>query len=73
MAYEANFYMIIINFVCILVLYVLMMFLIAKYIDVDEKLQMALDYQNVNERQFTNLIHDINSNNRKISSVVERV
>ena len=72
MAYEANFYMIIINFVCILVLYVLMMFLIAKYIDVDEKLQMALDYQNVNERQFTNLIHDINSNNRKISSVVER-
>jgi uncharacterized membrane protein (DUF373 family) len=72
MAYEANFYMIIINFVCILVLYILMMFLIAKYIDVDEKLQMALDYQNVNERQFTNLIHDINSNNRKISSVVER-
>jgi len=63
--------MIIVNFVCILILYVLMMYLIAKYIDVEEKLQIALDYQNLNERQLTNLISDINTNNRKISSVVE--
>jgi hypothetical protein len=47
------------------------MYLIAKYIDVEEKLQIALDYQNLNERQLTNLISDINTNNRKISSVVE--
>jgi hypothetical protein len=55
-----------------LVLYILMMYLITKYIDVDEKLELALDYQNVNERQFNNLVLDINSNNRRISSVVER-
>jgi uncharacterized membrane protein (DUF373 family) len=72
MSDKANFYMIIVNFVCILVLYILMMYLITKYIDVDEKLELALDYQNVNERQFNNLVLDINSNNRRISSVVER-
>lgn len=71
MSNNANLYMIIVNFVCILILYVLMMYLIAKYIDVEEKLQIALDYQNLNERQLTNLISDINTNNRKISSVVE--
>ena len=72
MADKANFYMIIVNFVCILVLYILMMYLITKYIDIDEKLELALDYQNVNERQINNLVLDINSNNRRISSVVER-
>lgn len=63
--------MIIINFICILVLYILVMYLFSKYMDIEEKVLDSVNYQMDNDRQLKNLIKDINYNDRHITSFVK--
>ena len=62
--------MIVVNFVCILILYVLVMYLFNKYMDMEEKIADAIGYQLSNDRQLQNLVHDINYNDRHITDFI---
>ena len=66
-----NFSMIIVNFICILILYVLVMYLFNKYMDIEEKVNSMVDYQVMNDRQLKNLISDINYNDRHITEYIK--
>lgn len=66
-----NFAMIIVNFTCILILYLLVMYLFNKYMDIEEKVLNSLDYQVMNDRQLKNLIHDINYNDKHITNYIQ--
>lgn len=68
---SANFVMIFINFVCILILYILVMYLFSKYLDIDEQIIELNDYKDMNDRQISNLIKDVNYNDRHISKYIE--
>ena len=63
--------MIITNFICILILYILVMYLFSKYMDIEEKVLDTVNYQIDNDRQLSNLIHDINYNDKHITSYVK--
>ncbi len=63
--------MIIINFICILVLYIIVMYLFSKYMDIEEKVLDSLNYQMDNDRQLGNLIRDINYNDKHITNYVK--
>ncbi|QOI90273.1 hypothetical protein QKU58_gp058 [Pyramimonas orientalis virus] len=63
--------MIVINFICILVLYILVMYLFSKYMDIEEKVLDNIDYRMDNDRQLTNLIRDINYNDNHITSFIK--
>jgi ATP-dependent Zn protease len=65
-----NFSMIIVNFVCILILYILVMYLFNKYMDIDEKVSDAIGYQISNDRQLSNLVQDINYNDKHITDFI---
>ena len=66
-----NFSMIIVNFVCILILYILVMYLFNKYMDIEEKVNSMVDYQLINDRQLKNLISDINYNDQHITQYIK--
>lgn len=59
--------MIVINFVSILALYGLMIYILSKYMDIEFKVNSLMDYKNINERQLTNLVKDINKNDNLLS------
>ena len=63
--------MIIINFICIMVLYILVMYLFSKYMDIEEKVLDTLDYQTDNDRQLQNLVRDVNYNDKHITKFVQ--
>ena len=65
-----NFSMIIVNFVCILILYILVMYLFNKYMDIEEKVSDAISYQISNDRQLKNLVQDINYNDKHITNFI---
>jgi hypothetical protein len=60
--------MIVINFVSILALYGLMIYIMSKYMDIEFKVNSLMDYKNVNERQLKNLVKDINVNDNLLSN-----
>lgn len=60
--------MIVINFVSILALYGLMIYIMSKYMDIEFKVNSLMDYKNVNERQLKNLVNDINKNDTLLSN-----
>lgn len=66
-----NFAMIIVNFICILVLYLIVMYLFSKYMDIEDKIADMIDYQTTNDRQLSNLIHDINYNDKHITQYID--
>jgi hypothetical protein len=59
--------MIFVNFVSILALYGLMLYILSKYISIEFKVNSLLDYRTVNERQLKNLVRDINKNDDLLS------
>jgi hypothetical protein len=63
--------MIITNFICILILYILVMYLFSKYMDIEEKVLDTVNYQMDNDRQLSNLINDINYNDKHITTFVK--
>lgn len=65
------FSMSIINFICILILYLIVLFLYGKYMDVDEHLNNVMDYQVINDRQIKNLVHDVNYNDKHITQYID--
>jgi len=67
------FSMSIINFICILVLYLIVLFLYGKYMDIDEHLNNVMDYQVINDRQIKNLVHDVNYNDKHITQYIDTV
>ena len=60
--------MIVINFLSILALYGLMIYIMSKYMDIEFKVNSLMDYKNVNERQLKNLVKDINENDNLLSN-----
>ena len=60
--------MIVINFLSILALYGLMIYIMSKYMDIEFKVNSLMDYKNVNERQLKNLVKDINKNYNLLSN-----
>lgn len=60
--------MIVINFLSILALYGLMIYIMSKYMDIEFKVNSLMDYKNVNERQLKNLVKDINENDNVLSN-----
>jgi hypothetical protein len=60
--------MIVINFLSILALYGLMIYIMSKYMDIEFKVNSLMDYKNVNERQLKNLVKDINKNDNLLSN-----
>lgn len=60
-----------VNFICIMILYGVVLYTFGKYIDVEDEIQELRDYKDVNERQLRNLVKDINYNDRYISAVLE--
>lgn len=66
-----NFSMIIVNFVCILILYIIVMYLFNRYMDIEEKVLSMVDYQTLNDRQLKNLISDINYNDQHITNYIK--
>jgi predicted PurR-regulated permease PerM len=71
--FSHNFSIIIINFVFIMVLYMIVIYLFSKYIDIEEKMNNISDYQSNNERQLNNLIKDVNYNDRYIATYIENI
>lgn len=67
------FSMSIINFICILILYLIVLFLYGKYMDIDEHLNNVMDYQVINDRQIKNLVHDVNYNDKHITQYIDTV
>jgi hypothetical protein len=67
------FSMSIINFICILILYLIVLFLYGKYMDIDEHLNNVMDYQVINDRQIKNLVQDINYNDKHITQYIDTV
>jgi hypothetical protein len=60
--------MIVVNFVSILALYGLMLYILSKYISIEFKVNSLLDYKTINERQLKNLVKDINKNDDILSN-----
>ena len=60
--------MIVVNFVSILALYGLMLYILSKYISIEFKVNSLLDYRTINERQLKNLVKDINTNDDILSN-----
>ena len=60
-----------VNLICIMILYGVVLYTFGKYIDVEDEIQELRDYKEVNERQLRNLVKDINYNDRYISAVLE--
>ena len=60
--------MIVINFLSILALYGLMIYIMSKYMYIEFKVNSLMDYKNVNERQLKNLVKDINKNDNLLSN-----
>lgn len=67
------FSMSIINFICILILYLIVLFLYGKYMDIDEHLNNVMDYQVINDRQIKNLVQDVNYNDKHITQYIDTV
>lgn len=67
------FSMSIINFICILVLYLIVLFLYGKYMDIDEHLNNVMDYQVINDRQIKNLVQDVNYNDKHITQYIDTI
>ena len=67
------FSMSIINFICILILYLIVLYLYGKYMDIDEHLNNVMDYQVINDRQIKNLVHDVNYNDKHITQYIDTV
>lgn len=70
---QQNFAMIIINFICIIILYLVCIYLFSKYMDMEEQVNQLMSYQSKNERQLDNLVKDINYNDRYIASYIENL
>lgn len=60
-----------VNFICIMILYGVVLYTFGKYIDVEDDIQELKDYKAVNERQLKNLVKDINYNDRYMSAAIE--
>jgi hypothetical protein len=56
-----------------MVLYMIVIYLFSKYIDIEEKMNNISDYQSNNERQLNNLIKDVNYNDRYIATYIENI
>lgn len=68
-----NFGMIVVNFICVLVLYLMIMYLFSKYMDMEEKINDLIEYQEMNDRQLKNLVKDINYNDNHLTKYINLV
>lgn len=68
-----NFGMIVVNFICVMVLYLIIMYLFSKYMDMEEKINDLIEYQEMNDRQLKNLVKDINYNDTHLTKYINLV
>jgi heme/copper-type cytochrome/quinol oxidase subunit 2 len=59
--------MIVINFILVIVSFVIKFFMFTKIINLEDGLKTCLDYIETNELQMKNLVNDINFNDDKLS------
>jgi predicted DNA-binding ArsR family transcriptional regulator len=60
----------IVNFVSVMILYAVILYVFALYAEVRNKIEELEEYRITNERQLNNLVRDINYNDRHIAAMV---
>ena len=65
--------MIMVNFVCIIILYGAVIYIIGEQTKIRDDMADFRDYQSTNERQLTNLIRDVNENDRMLQERISRI
>jgi hypothetical protein len=60
-----------VNFISILILYLIVLHVYGKYIEMEESVESVAIYQQNNERQLKNLVKDINYNDRYLTNYIK--
>jgi predicted DNA-binding ArsR family transcriptional regulator len=60
----------VVNFVSVMILYAVILYVFALYAEVRNKIEELEEYRITNERQLNNLVRDINYNDRHIAAMV---
>lgn len=61
----------IINFVCIMILFTIILYIYGRLVDAENNISNLFEYRKYNEIQLHNLIKDVNNNDKFLSTKIE--
>lgn len=65
--------LIVINFLSIIVLFGMVIYVVGEQTRISEDMELAKEYDRINERQLSNLIYDVNQNDKRLQSYIEQL